>query len=169
MNILTLDVETTTFQKGNPFSKRNKLCYVGLKWLGQECTISNHINNQQQDVQSIQASINLASIVVGFNIKFDIHWLMNIGVTFDNVKQVWDCQIAEFLLESQQNPYNSLNDALEKYGLPRKLDVVKSNYWEKGIDTPEIPNEVITEYLAYDLEGTENVFIKQAEQFGIKL
>lgn len=169
MNVLTLDTETTTFMKGNPFSKRNKLCYVGLKWLGQECTISNHINNQQQDVQSIQASINLADLVVGFNIKFDIHWLMNIGVMFDNVKQIWDCQLAEFLLESQQNPYNSLNDALEKYGLPSKLDIVKTEYWDKGIDTPDIPYEVVAEYLEYDCAGTESVFIKQAEQFGIKL
>lgn len=169
MRILNLDVETTTFMKGNPFSKRNKLCYVGLKWLGQDCTISNHINNQQQDLQSIQASINLAEIIVGFNIKFDIHWLMNIGVTFDNVKQIWDCQLAEFLLGSQQHPYNSLNDALEKYGLPRKLDVVKSDYWEKGIDTPDIPSHIVREYLEYDCIGTESVFIEQAKQFGIRL
>lgn len=169
MNILTLDVETTTFQKGSPFSKRNKLCYVGLKWLGQECTISNHIHNQQQDVQSIQASIDLANIVVGFNIKFDIHWLINIGVTFNNVRQIWDCQLAEFLLGSQQHPYNSLNDALTKYGKPCKLDVVKTEFWDKGIDTPDIPEHIVREYLDYDCVGTESVFIEQAKQFGVIL
>lgn len=30
MNVLVVDVETTIFEKGNPFSICNKLCYVGL-------------------------------------------------------------------------------------------------------------------------------------------
>lgn len=165
MNILTLDTETTIYKKGNPFSRRNKLCYVGLKWLGEPTKIV----KDQGGYYQIPEAINKADIIVGFNLKFDIHWLMNIGVSFDNVKQLWDCQIAEFLLESQQNPYNSLNDALEKYGLPRKLDVVKSDYWDKGIDTPDIPENIMREYLSYDCEGTESVFIEQAKQFGVKL
>lgn len=171
MNILTLDCETTTFRKGNPFSKRNKLCYVGLKWFDNSiCNIVNYqVGDKETSRNYVQQQVNAANIIVGFNIKFDIHWLMNIGVTFNNVRQIWDCQLAEFLLESQQNSYNSLNDALEKYGLPRKLDIVKSDYWDKGIDTPDIPEDIMREYLAYDCEGTESVFIEQAKQFGIRL
>ncbi len=30
MNTIILDVETTIHANGNPFSERNKLCYVGL-------------------------------------------------------------------------------------------------------------------------------------------
>lgn len=166
MNILTMDTETTTFQKGNPFSKRNKLCYVGFKWMHAAPICESYDDGTRLIVQQ---AIDIADIIVGFNLKFDIHWLMNIGVTFDNVKQLWDVQIAEFLLSSQQNPYNSLNDALEKYGLPRKLDVVKSDYWDKGIDTPDIPVQIVREYLDYDCVGTESVFIEQAKQFGVTL
>lgn len=171
MNILTLDCETTTFRKGNPFSKRNKLCYVGVKFYDFPSTCI--YNLLTEDIYTIryktQKQIDIADIIVGFNIKFDIHWLMNIGVTFNNVRQIWDCQLAEFLLESQQNPYNSLNDALTKYGKPCKLDVVKTEFWDKGIDTPDIPEDIMREYLEYDCEGTERVFIEQAKQFGIKL
>ena len=167
MNILTLDVETTTWNKGNPFDKRNKLVMVGHKWLDNSvCNIVNCLlGNANNNREYIQTQIELADIIVGFNIKFDIHWLMNIGVAFDNVKQIWDCQIAEFLLESQRNPYPSLNEALDKYGLPRKLDVVKTEYWDKGINTDEIPTPVLREYLEVDLMGTEEVFKRQYEQF----
>ena len=166
LKILTLDVETTTFNTGNPFDKRNKLVMVGHKWLHQnQYTIIYHdcLHDTNYHTQ-IQRDIEEADILVGFNIKFDIHWLMNIGVTFDNVKQIWDCQIAEFMLNSQNNPYPSLNEALEKYGLLLKLDVVKTEYWDKNIDTDQIPVSILQEYLEYDLIGTEEVFKRQYEQ-----
>jgi hypothetical protein len=152
--------------KGNPFSKRNKLCYVGLKWLYSTPVCHSYDDSTRA---LVQGAIEYADIIVGFNLKFDIHWLMNIGVSFDNVKQLWDCQICEFLLESQGNPYNSLNDALTKYNKPCKLDIVKEEYWNKGIDTIDIPYEIISEYLEYDCIGTESVFIEQARQFGVIL
>ena len=34
----------------------------------------------------------------------------------------------EYILESQKNPYNSLDDALEKYGLPLKINKIKEEY-----------------------------------------
>lgn len=168
MNILTLDVETTTHNKGHWADKRNKLVMVGHKWLDSpNCHIVNYFPG---DAEPIQDVINKADILVGFNIKFDLHWLKNIGINTNTIKRVWDTQIAEFLLEAQRNPYNSLNDALDKYGLPRKLDIVKTEYWDKGIDTTEIPTAILREYLEYDLIGTERVFKRQYEQFtGIQL
>ena len=165
-NILTLDVETTTWNKGNPFDKRNKLVMVGLKPLDDIPGIFSYCDRPITR-DAIQLCLTDVEIIVGFNIKFDIHWLMNIGVTFDNVKQIWDCQIAEFMLESQNNKYPSLNEALDKYELPRKLDVVKTEYWDKGINTDEIPTDVLREYLEGDLIGTEEVFKRQAKQFGV--
>lgn len=163
MQILTLDVETLTLNKGNPFDNRNRLVMTGIKWLNDRPKCYYNIGNDYTKL--LQICIDDADIIVGFNIKFDIHWLMNIGVTFDNVKQIWDCQIAEFMLNSQNNPYPSLNEALEKYGFPLKLDVVKTEYWEKGINTDEIPVDILREYLEYDLVGTEEVFKLQYEQF----
>ena len=68
------------------------------------------------------------------------------------------------MLNSQNNPYPSLNEALEKYGLLLKLDVVKTEYWDKNIDTDQIPVSILQEYLEYDLTGTEEVFKRQYEQ-----
>lgn len=179
MNILTLDVETTIYKypgerrssdrRGSPYSLNNKLVLVGLKWVDTHPYISNHINNQQQNLQFIQASVDLADIVVGHNIKYDFAWLRNIGIDLSGIKQVWDTQIAEFLFENQTNPYNSLNDACDKYGIPRKLDIIEIEYWAKCIDTDEIPYEILAEYLEADLDRTERVFLEQAKQFGIVL
>ena len=53
----------------------------------------------------------------------------------------------------------------EHYGLGNKLDVVATEYWEKGIDTQDIPREVLSDYLNQDLLPTERVYEKQIEDF----
>jgi DNA polymerase I-like protein with 3'-5' exonuclease and polymerase domains len=50
------------------------------------------------------------------------------------------------------------------YGLGTKLDVVASQYWDLGIDTPDIPREILEEYLSGDLTLTEQVYLKQVEE-----
>lgn len=163
MKILTLDVETTTSNTGHWADRKNKLVMIGHKWLHE--SIFHIVNYFPGDEEPVQDLISKADIVVGFNIKFDLHWLANIGVDIRCIKRVWDCQIAEFLLSAQRNPYNSLNDACIKYNIPLKLDVVKTEYWDKGIDTDSIPTAVLQEYLEGDLDRTERVFKKQYEQF----
>lgn len=166
MNILILDVETTIYNKGHWADKRNKLVMTGWKWLNKDpFTFNNLLFTYDECRNVVQEVINNSYIVVGHNIKFDLHWLCNIGIDIKTIKRVWDTQIAEFLLEAQRNPYNSLNDTLDKYGFPRKLDVVKSDYWDKGRDTTEVPTEILREYLERDLLSTELVFKEQWLQF----
>lgn len=166
MNILTLDVETKTSNKGHWADKKNKLIMSGFKWLDAQPDIYIHADDHMDLLPGvIQDKLEAADIIVGFNCKFDLHWLANIGVDIRCIKRVWDCQIAEFLLSAQRNPYNSLNDACIKYNIPLKLDVVKTEYWDKGIDTDQIPPPVLQEYLEADLDRTERVFKIQHELF----
>lgn len=165
MNVLILDVETTISNKGNPFDQTNKLVCAGWKWVGENCpTQELYFPSNHEDYLYFQATINRADIIVGFNIKFDLHWLRRIDIDFSS-KRIWDCQIAEFILGNQKNPYPSLNQACEKYGLPLKLDVVEKEYWSKGIDTDQVPQDILSEYLSMDLSLTEQVFLKQKEIF----
>ena len=70
MNHKVLDVETTIFQKGNPFSRQNKLVLVGIgDYMGME-------------KEKIQEEINNTKLLVGFNIKFDLHWIKNYEINF---------------------------------------------------------------------------------------
>lgn len=103
-------------------------------------------------------------LLVGHNIKFDIHWIRRCGVSIEDIK-VWDTQLAEFILTGQEMRFPSLNGCLEKYGFPLKLDVVKTNYWNNGIDTTDIPTDILSEYLEGDLKGTEKVYLAQKKLF----
>ena len=104
--------------------------------------------------------MNEADVLVGFNIKFDLHWLQRYGIDF-KTKRVWDCQLVQFIIMNQSNPYPSLNGTAEYYELGTKLDEVKENYWKNGIDTDKIPYDILDEYLKQDVELTYSVFIEQ--------
>lgn len=162
MKIITIDTETSCYNKGNFKDRRNNLVTFQFKYLNEEAVVIRTLQTNKKD--EVQRVISDADMLVGFNIKFDLHWLRNYGIDISGIR-VWDCQLAEYILESQQNPYNSLNDALAKYGFDLKPDTVKEEYWEKGINTDDIPEDTLNIYGKYDVEGTEEVFKKQREQF----
>jgi DNA polymerase I-like protein with 3'-5' exonuclease and polymerase domains len=159
MNVLILDVETTISNKGNAFDKTNKLVCVGVR-----DKYGNTGIWYEDGFHYTQEEIDKSDLIVGFNIKFDLHWLRNIGIDISKIK-VWDCQLAEFLLSHQQNKYPSLDEAAEKYGFNKKLDIVKNEYWDKGIDTDMIPRDILSDYLIQDLILTQQVYERQLAQF----
>lgn len=144
MGELALDTETTIWNKGNPFDSRNKLvCY---SW----ATKGGHGAVQWPEGQNaVKLQIDKAGLIVGFNFKFDFHWLAKEGIDLSK-KRIWDVQIAEFILSNQTHRFPSLNETCKKYGIPKKLDVVATEYWDKGINTDKIPWDVLREYAAHD-------------------
>ena len=162
MKELVLDVETTISNKGNPFDQTNKLCYVGVKantWSNLYPIAYNDLPYGAQ-LESIQQDIDQSDILIGFNIKFDLHWIRRYGITF-STKRIWDCQLVHFILSGQTASYPSLNGVAAHYGLGTKLDVVSTEYWKNGIDTPDVPRDILEEYLQGDLDLTYQVYLKQ--------
>jgi len=101
-----------------------------------------------------------ADIIIGHNIKFDCHYLMRDSEDFRDalVKlQIWDTQLAEYILSGQTMLYPSLDQCSEKYGGVLKDDAIKE-YWDNDIDTEDIPEEQLQEYLVHDVENTHLVF-----------
>lgn len=158
MKPIIYDVETTTFEKGSPFSRRNKLVLGGLHF------DESFLYFDSFPPDPVQELLTKDCLLVGFNLKFDVHWGRNVGLDFSKVK-VWDCQLAEFILSNQTNVFPSLDDCLRKYEMPLKLDIVKTEYWDKGIDTDEVPIDILLDYLNGDLRKTRAVFLKQLEEF----
>lgn len=157
-HIAVMDTETTTHLKGSPFSPKNKLCLVAIGNLRQ--TINTYT---EAEYQLAKESLEKADLWIGFNIKFDLHWIFReFGIL---PKAVWDCQYAEFLFSNQTWKYPSLNESCIKRGLPEKLDVVKTEFWEKGIDTPDIPENILREYAAQDIDSTYHLFQAQVKLF----
>ena len=151
MKLLALDTETTTHNKGQPYDARNKLvCYS----YAHEAGSGAHLWSDETAQHELDAGVKRADLIIGFNFKFDLHWLIKSGLSSLRNKQIWDVQIAEFILENQTNRFPSLNETAEKYGLEQKIDVVKTEYWDKGIDTADIPWDVLATYATYDAELT---------------
>ena len=171
MKFLVLDVETTTFQKGNPFSRCNKCCAIAYLIAINESIKANVIPWDYHSPVSIDyinvmdQLIKDTELLVGFNLKFDLHWLRKCGIIKDyNLKfPVWDCQLAQFIISHQQMKYPSLNTVSAHWGLGQKVDIVENEYWKLGIDTPDIPWDILQAYATKDVNLTYQVYLKQQE------
>jgi DNA polymerase I-like protein with 3'-5' exonuclease and polymerase domains len=159
-------VETTTRNNGHPFTPENKLCVVSLKPYGKPCRtffIEYDSEPYGQKLKEIQEEIERADLLIGFAFKFDLHWLHRYGIKFSH-KRIFDCQLGAFVISNQSESYPSLDDIADKYSLGRKLDVVRTQYWELGIDTPDVPRDLLQEYCEHDVALTEQVFDKQRQE-----
>lgn len=157
-NPIVLDVETSTNNKGNPFDLTNQLVTVQIKQGADPPQVF-----FKEDFDKVIPILDKASCIIAFNSKFDLNWMQR---RFGwKCKTVWCCQLAEFIFSAQRWRYPSLDGTCDKYGLDHKIDIVKTEYWEKGIDTPDIPREILAEYGAYDVELTWQVFKKQVDRF----
>lgn len=163
-NILVIDVETTITNKGDPFDPRNKLCYIGIKRGTEELQLPIEYNDNPygEAIKTVQEAIQEAEILVGFNLKFDLHWLRRYGISFSHCN-LWDCQLVEFLLSSQRIKYPSLDEICSYYHLGNKLNVVADEYWNHGIDTPQVPEALLAEYLHNDIVLTYKLFEHQQD------
>jgi DNA polymerase I-like protein with 3'-5' exonuclease and polymerase domains len=160
---IILDVETTIFQKGNPYSRSNKLCLVGLTTSTKETILFDieYTDHSYSDLlQNLQEFIDKTNLLILVNAKFDLAWLRRYNINYSHCK-VFDCQLFAYTISGQTHAYPSLNGMAEFYGLGTKLDIVKDEYWAKGIDTPQIPYSILAEYLEIDLQLTHEVYLEQ--------
>lgn len=119
--------------------------------------------------------------LVGQNVKFD---LLHIISKDDRALKawmkyvadgglVWDLQLAEYVMEGQDQASHmlSMDELALRYGEDLKVDEVKK-LWEAGIDTPDIDPDLLARYLLGedlpnggrregDIGVTRNVFLKQ--------
>jgi DNA polymerase I len=103
-------------------------------------------------LEGVKIELANTTTLVGFNLKYDLHWLRRYGIQYSG--KVFDVQIAFFILTGQQHPYPSLDQVADYYGVEKKLDVVKEEYWNKGLDTDEVPRRILEDYLGQDLKTT---------------
>lgn len=163
--ILVLDVESTTKAKGHPFHRDNKLCLVGL-YDGNtyyEYDIEYTDSPYGASLLEIKRLIESCDILVGFNIKFDLHWIRRY-IHDIRFPAIHDCQLTAFILGNQQSPYPSLDKICTLYGLVGKSDSIVHQLWAEGFDTPAIDKSILSEYLKGDVTKTYAVYLKQLEE-----
>lgn len=146
--ILSYDCETSIIEKGHVHHPDNFL--VSYSFSNGRRT-GFHYYKDPDFLDVIRNTLSRCTELVGFNLKFDIQWLMRNGIEIPEQVRIYDVSLAEQILTAQQSPMVSFNEVLEGYGVPVKLDAVKG-YWEKGISTEDIPIEILEEYNNDDAE-----------------
>lgn len=156
--ILFVDTEVTTWNNGNPFDERNFLVCIGFD----SDDGRRGILFAGEERSTFECLLREATLVVFFNAKFDLHWLRKCG--YELPKRIWCCQVAEFCLNRQSPRYPSLDGTAASYGVPGKFDYIKLNYWDKGINTDQIPRGELTDYCLQDITATKDIYYKQLQR-----
>lgn len=157
---VTFDFEANTVNKGNPFTASGKSIIYAVK-VGDGEVASSYFTDIEYE-KLLRVHIGEATLLVGFNIKYDLHWARRHGVLPPDGVRIWDCQIAEHLIRGQIGSYPSLNEALARFNLGQKDDKV-AEYWDAGIDTEFIPQDELRFYNNLDVELTYKLYLKQQE------
>lgn len=197
MSWAVLDIETTTYttfkRKANPFDERNWVVMAG--WCTKEDTTPKGIRLTQTRQQhgwfiDLLKGCGENGLLVGANIKFDLLHILKDPAAYEAWQtyvaaggNVWDVQLAEYLLEGQAQSSHmlSLDDMALRYGCDTKVDEVKK-LWEAGVPTEEIDPDLLTRYLLGedlvdphtkqptgtrregDIGNTRTIFLKQVER-----
>ena len=166
MHYMVIDLETTIRNRGDesigdfaasPFHPDNIIVVGGSK-------------DDAGNIRTLFSSLPVAPpttdiLLVGQNIAFDLLYLMSDPEWREWLKtgRIWDTMLVEYLISGQERKYQSLDALSVRYGGTVKPDRIKE-YWEAGIDTPDIPRDELEEYLIGDLNNTEIVFLAQLEE-----
>ena len=170
-NVTALDVESSIFQTGNPYSKPNVMCAVGVSQKAPDTPTRDIVLRIEHGPEPYGRQLDLlhdvldqTALLVGFNLKFDIAWLRRYNCVLSRKIRVWDCQLFAFLKSNQLTDYPSLEETLQDYGLEGK-DRTIEEYWSRGIDTTKIPWEIVAPRVEKDAQQTLALYEKQLEEF----
>ncbi len=183
----TWDTETETNvlfkRKASPWHPDNWVVMNGWRNYGGDQTIHYFGTDRPQDGW-LEPMLAGTRVIAGFNLKFDVlHAIVgkprNLEAWMAYVAdggQVWDCQLAEYLLNgmTQKDQMLSLDEVAPRYGGQLKHDEVKA-LWAAGVPTHRIERDLLQRYLAGgedaegafkpgDLENTETVAVAQIKR-----
>lgn len=174
MSYLVVDLETTTRCpvgdfKANPMWPDNKIVWWGQCANGVVYTEKQYgLSSPLVKVVDVLDNLNKYDwVLVGHNLKFDLLYMLKEAMEVKDVRatlpEIWDTQLAEYLLTGQQVQYASLDECAIKYGGTVKDSEVKEMF-EAGVPVEDIPKANIVPYLEGDVLNTELVFKHQIAQ-----
>jgi len=187
MSYCVWDIETsirTSYKrKGNPFDPLNFVVMSGWRRKGGP-VIGEYFGRGDKPRDWFTKLLDGTSLLVGQNIKFDLLYALrdpeNRPAWMAFVARggnVWDCQLAEYLLEGMDPAHHmlSMDELAPRYGGNLKFDEVKA-LWQAGVSTEDINPDLLRRYLCGtqasdgsvlehgDIGNTEAIFLGQLER-----
>ena len=152
--------------KASPYCKDNQIAMLGMKrGKDKNVTVVNYPDLSTKPKR-------VSTLYVGQNIKFDLLYMLRDSPHWHDVLgnvRIWDTMTVEYLLSGQKDQFMSLDKLATKYGGTLKDDRIK-DFWEQGVDTEDIPEDMLEEYLIDDVLNTEIVYkgqVKEAVRLGM--
>lgn len=179
-NILVLDVENSVsrkaFQKRDgsgatitqmlPFTPGNRLVSIGTGENPDDiadteyfCFYHNEKKPDEGAFAAVQKKLDTATLLIGHNIKHDMHWLRACGFKYDG--DVWDTAIVEYVLSRGVKRPLKLKLVLERYDLPRKRTDLTEGYMADGVGFEAMPWDIVEEYGRGDISSTMALYLHQ--------
>lgn len=175
------DLETTTKtlfnRRASPFEPDNFIVASGYRRQGEQI-FGEYYGRKPKPFDWFTKLLKDTKFLVGVHIKFDLLYALrepqNLEAWMEFVANggtVWDCQLAEYLLEGQDPRFHmcSMDSMVERYGGNLKNDEVKA-LWESGVDTIDIDPDLLMHYLVGtdsvhgDIGNTELIFVGQFQR-----
>lgn len=156
----TLDFETTVHalnrRKASPFNPHNWVVAAAYKDRASPDIQRHYFGRKAPPDGWFVQMLDNTKLLVGHNIKFDLqHAIFNKPVNYSayrewvvNGGQVWDTQLAEYLLNGmvQEDHSLALDETAPRYGGDLKDDEVKL-LWQAGVMTEDIDPHILMRYL----------------------
>lgn len=179
---MIFDEETTIVEKykrkANPFVTDNWVVAEGWKIEGDAACSYRYMNEAESKGSYLDIPEHV-TLLVGHNIKFDLLWELartnrSLEAFLKRGGTIWCTQYAEYLLRAQHPKWHmaTLNDTAVAHGGKPKIDMVKA-MWDDGINTPDIPKDLLLDYLigteeekrnGGDIGNTELAYLGQIKQ-----
>ena len=179
---LVLDVENTVQRDGegridgSPFNGENYLvsvgaCYAHENLLPKNVTYEFFAHNDlppdfsgEQGFQLIQNLIDSADVLVGHNLKYDLHWLRQSNFNIEG-KKYYCTMIGEYVLARGQKMSMSLAESAKRRKVHLKKSELVEESFSKGIGYEAMPISDVDEYGRSDCVSCAEVFLSQIKEY----
>lgn len=102
-------------------------------------------------------SLELPITLVGFNIKFDLHYLRREGLDMSKIASVIDLALLVHYDSGSELIFPSLDEAAAYKGLTIRKDDSIKKLWDDGVKTEDIDPELLRNYLIQDIKVTKEL------------
>jgi DNA polymerase-1 len=144
--MLALDTETTGL-----FYYKHKIFGIAHSFSKEECGFSSWTPEKIEEIKKVCSG---SEAVVGHNIKFDLHMMMNYGVPIPST--IHDTAVMASLLN--ENKSKHLADVAHNFlGMPKWKDEVKQYVKKHSCTYDKVPAEVMSAYSTMDAVATREL------------
>ena len=174
MFILGIDIETTVQKtdKGldnSPFNPDNYIVSCGAQFLHDDAGKYYFFKHNIAECDpgkakfELQGMIDMADILVGHNIKFDLLWLIEAGFTIEC--PVYCTMIGEYVLARGQKMPLSLAETAKRRNVTLKRSDLMEETFKKGIGYEAMDPEIVETYGRGDVVSCLEVYESQMHDY----